>query len=129
MTDEGSKQSMDEKYMHLNSFNLHRVYPNIPEFLIEDTSRKRRLLDEPHFCQRCSRSSSQGSNKLVFCDNCDAPYHQHCHSPPVSDAAVASNIKWFCSDCKPPPVLDSLQQRLAGQILSEEQVFTIILNI
>jgi hypothetical protein len=100
--------------------------PSIPylhsTLLIVGTSRKRRLPDETHFCHQCSRSSSQGSNKLVFCDNCDAPYHQHCHSPPVSDAAVAANIKWFCSDCKPPPLLDTLQPRLIGQMLSDEQV-------
>lgn len=129
MTDEGSRQSMGEKCMHLNSFNPRRVCPVIRKCLMEDISRKRRLLDEPHFCQRCSRSSSQGSNKLVFCDNCDAPYHQHCHSPPVSDAAVASNIKWFCSDCKPPPVLDPLQQRLTGHMLSEEQVSIMVLHV
>ena len=58
---------------------------------------------------------------MVFCDNCDTPYHQLCHQPPVSDATIASSNKWFCSTCKPQPI-DGLNQGMSGQDLSLEQV-------
>src|ERR1700737_978054 len=108
--DEVSRQSMDEKCMRRNNFSRHPVF-DLLILLILGTSRKRRLVDDTHFCNICSRSGSPSTNKLVFCDNCDTPYHQLCHQPPVSDATINSNNKWFCSTCKPPPLLDGLNQR------------------
>jgi hypothetical protein len=89
-----------------------------------NTSRKRRPLDETHYCHICTRSGSPSDNKLVFCDNCDTPYHQLCHQPPVDDLTVSSNNKWFCSTCKPPqpgPLVESMGQRLMAPAMSDGQ--------
>jgi len=114
--------------MHLNSFSHPKqVVSPISRFLILATSRKRRPLDETHFCHICNRALTHSHDKIVFCDNCDTPYHQLCHQPPVSDATVNSNNKWFCSSCKPPPMVESFTQRLVGQGLSVGAVTDLIL--
>jgi PHD-finger len=119
---------MGEKCMLLNNSNRHRVFVILFNLLTIGTSRKRRQPDETHFCNICSRSISPGNNRLVFCDNCDTPYHQHCHQPPVSDETVASNNKWFCSTCKPPTALEDFNTRMIGQGMTSGQViFNILL--
>jgi hypothetical protein len=67
--------------------------------------RKRRPMAETYFCHICSRSGSPSHNKMIFCDLCDCPYHQHCHVPLVEDSIFTRNNKWFCSTCiTPAPV-------------------------
>lgn len=37
---------------------------------------------------------------IVFCDGCNAPYHQHCHDPPIPPLIIAvESSEWFCADC------------------------------
>jgi PHD-finger len=93
-------------------------------FLTTGSTRKRRQPDETHFCQICTRSAGPEQNRLVFCDNCDTPYHQMCHDPPILDATVDSNNQWFCGSCKPPQVAEGFSQRLSGQGMSTVQVMT-----
>jgi hypothetical protein len=120
-TDQGSRQNTAVKCTRLSSFNLHKVLDQLI-LLISDTSRKRRPVDETHFCNICTRSAGPGHDKLVFCDNCDTPYHQNCHQPSISDETVASNDKWFCSTCKPSTMAEPLNQRLNGHGMSVGQV-------
>lgn len=78
-------------------------------------------MEETYFCHICSRSGSPSHNKMIFCDSCDTPYHQHCHVPPVEDSTFTTNNKWFCSTCK-PPIVETVNQRMIGQGLTVSQV-------
>lgn len=55
---------------------------------------------EQALCKRCGRGHSPSSNMIVFCDGCNAGWHQMCHDPMVSDDLVKDESKeWFCNDC------------------------------
>ncbi|VBB84621.1 Putative Protein similar to C30D11.08c of Schizosaccharomyces pombe [Podospora comata] len=55
---------------------------------------------EQALCKKCSRMHSPSSNQIVFCDGCDAGWHQYCHDPFVSDDIIKNTSKnWFCSEC------------------------------
>lgn len=53
-------------------------------------------------CVHCGRGSSPGSNQIVFCDGCNATWHQKCSDPPIPDEVIEVRDKeWFCTKCKP----------------------------
>ncbi|EFQ98232.1 hypothetical protein MGYG_01267 [Nannizzia gypsea CBS 118893] len=68
-------------------------------------------------CLRCDRGHSPRCNAIVFCDDCNAPWHQFCHDPPIGDDVISvKNKEWFCGECR--PIDTSLNQTLKqnGQI-------------
>ncbi|KAJ5818419.1 hypothetical protein N7474_004010 [Penicillium riverlandense] len=72
------------------------------------TNRKRkhffRRKDANIVCIHCQRGSSPSTNTIVFCDECNAPWHQRCHDPPIADEVVLVKSKeWSCHECKPVP--------------------------
>lgn len=68
-------------------------------------------------CKNCGRGPSPGRNMIVYCDDCDTAWHQHCHEPPVSPATVrAEQEQWLCADCE---TAREEKQRLAGKISAE----------
>jgi hypothetical protein len=72
--------------------------------LAEATSRKRgpskRSLEQT-LCKRCGRGHSPANNMIVFCDGCNAGWHQMCHDPMVSDETVKDEAsEWFCTECE-----------------------------
>ena len=54
-------------------------------------------------CCRCERSQSATVNKIVRCHECNKPWHQQCHDPPISKSTVKKGKPWSCTVCKPPP--------------------------
>lgn len=47
------------------------------------------------FCSFCACGDSMHQNRIVLCDNCDAPFHQMCHQPVVEDViAEEPNLPW-----------------------------------
>lgn len=55
-------------------------------------------------CVHCGRSNSPGSNLIVFCDGCNATWHQKCSDPPIPDDVIEVKDKeWYCTKCKPVP--------------------------
>lgn len=68
-------------------------------------------------CKNCGRGPSPGRNMIIYCDDCDTAWHQHCHDPPVSPATVrAEQEQWFCADCE---TAREEKQRLVGKISAE----------
>ena len=68
-------------------------------------------------CKNCGRGPSPGRNMIIYCDDCDTAWHQHCHDPPVSPATVrAEQEQWFCADCE---TSREEKQRLVGKISAE----------
>lgn len=68
-------------------------------------------------CKNCGRGPSPGRNMIVYCDDCNTPWHQHCHDPPISPATVrAEEEQWFCADCE---TAREEKQRLVGKISAE----------
>lgn len=77
--------------------------------------RRRGMLNS--ICRNCGRGPSPERNMIVYCDDCDAAWHQHCHDPPVSLATVrAEQEQWFCADCE---TAREEKQRLVGKISAE----------
>lgn len=53
-------------------------------------------------CVHCGRGNSPSTNQIVFCDGCNATWHQKCHDPPIPDNVIeVKDMEWFCSSCKP----------------------------
>ena len=47
-----------------------------------------------------SKQSDYYTGEMVVCDGgCNRAFHQSCHTPPISDAAVASDEAFICTDC------------------------------
>ncbi|KAL4933662.1 uncharacterized protein BDV17DRAFT_64840 [Aspergillus undulatus] len=55
-------------------------------------------------CVYCQRGHSPASNTIVFCDQCNRAWHQHCHDPPIGNEVVTVKEKeWLCRECNPVP--------------------------
>lgn len=68
-------------------------------------------------CKNCGRGPSPEGNMIVYCEDCNTPWHQHCHDPPISPATVrAEDEQWFCADCE---TAREEKQRLVGKISAE----------
>lgn len=68
-------------------------------------------------CKNCGRGPSPGRNMIVYCDDCNTPWHQHCHDPPISPATARVGVEqWFCADCE---TAREEKQRLIGKISAE----------
>ncbi|KAJ5710009.1 hypothetical protein N7493_009601 [Penicillium malachiteum] len=53
-------------------------------------------------CVKCHRGNSPNTNMIVFCDGCDATWHQRCHDPPIDDQVVLEkDSTWLCRSCSP----------------------------
>jgi hypothetical protein len=51
-------------------------------------------------CILCHDGNSPKHNRIVLCDKCDTPYHQHCHEPSIEDRVVEiPDAEWICSKC------------------------------
>ncbi|KKZ62566.1 hypothetical protein EMCG_02973 [[Emmonsia] crescens] len=54
-------------------------------------------------CKRCERGHSPAGNMIVFCDDCNRPWHQFCHDPPIEKEVISvKELEWFCKECRPP---------------------------
>ncbi|CAG8467103.1 5051_t:CDS:2 [Funneliformis caledonium] len=74
--------------------------PNDPSTIYVDPE------DDNIVCVFCCDGTSEKHNWIVFCDKCDAPYHQRCHKPTIEDnVAEDSHSEWICSNCKNMPRL------------------------
>ncbi|KAI9737113.1 MAG: hypothetical protein M1834_000704 [Cirrosporium novae-zelandiae] len=52
-------------------------------------------------CKRCLRGHSPLGNAIVYCDGCNAAWHQRCHEPWIEDqVVVVKEREWFCGDCR-----------------------------
>ncbi|KAL9582730.1 MAG: hypothetical protein Q9212_003130 [Teloschistes hypoglaucus] len=68
--------------------------------VVKKPRRTARTSAESSVCKNCTRGHSPASNMIVFCDGCNAPYHQHCHDPPIPPQIIAiESSEWFCADC------------------------------
>ncbi|MCJ1307494.1 hypothetical protein MMC25_001140 [Agyrium rufum] len=51
-------------------------------------------------CAICGRGASPASNVIVFCDDCNKPWHQYCHDPPIRGGMEQIEAQdWFCAKC------------------------------
>lgn len=51
-------------------------------------------------CKVCTRGLSPQQNQIVFCDGCNACWHQLCHEPYIDDDFVRDESRsWFCHRC------------------------------
>ncbi|KAI4270783.1 MAG: hypothetical protein L6R38_007016 [Xanthoria sp. 2 TBL-2021] len=51
-------------------------------------------------CKHCKKPDSRVGNPIVFCDRCDAPWHQACHKPSIPQHVIeVEEAAWFCGDC------------------------------
>jgi len=69
--------------------------PNNPSTIYVDPE------DDTIVCTVCRDGLSEKQNWIVFCDKCDAPYHQRCHKPIIEDSvAEDTQSEWICTKCK-----------------------------
>lgn len=56
---------------------------------------------EAAVCKNCGRGHSPQSNKIVFCDGCNTPWHQYCHldAPIPAEVVEIEDKEWLCGDC------------------------------
>lgn len=56
-------------------------------------------------CIHCQRGHGPPSNAIVFCDECNGPWHQLCHDPPIDPQVITvKEREWICRECKPMQV-------------------------
>lgn len=48
-------------------------------------------------CCVCGDTVAEEGNDIVFCDGCNQGYHQTCHKPNITEAALDQE-QWFCSE-------------------------------
>lgn len=76
---------------------------------------------EVYVCKICQRGNSPKSNQIVFCDDCNTPYHQLCHVPHIDRIVVdVADAQWFCKDCQPRRRELPLETGMSGEGLSLE---------
>lgn len=78
---------------------------------------------ESHVCKVCKRGSSPKNNQIVFCDECNTPYHQLCHVPPIDRLVIdVPDAQWYCNDCQLKRRERPLETGLSGENLSLDVV-------
>ena len=85
---------------------------------------------ESAVCKVCLRGTSPASNMIVFCDDCNTPYHRYCHHPPIDQSVIDEVDKeWYCKQCARERVLPVPDADVAGFVSAEgapaEQVCSI----
>ncbi|PGH06559.1 hypothetical protein AJ79_06498 [Helicocarpus griseus UAMH5409] len=81
--------------------------PTVPEASSSSQPRKRRRVyrkgkEVNVICKRCERGHSPVGNMIVFCDDCNRPWHQFCHDPPIGKEVITvKEMEWFCKECRP----------------------------
>ncbi|BFZ62987.1 hypothetical protein YB2330_004099 [Saitoella coloradoensis] len=81
----------------------------------------RRYLDTL-FCTFCLRGHSPKSNRIVFCDGCNTPYHQLCHVPQIDSLLIdVADAEWYCNDCEARRAEKPLVTGLSGKELTDEE--------
>ncbi|PGH04068.1 hypothetical protein GX51_03738 [Blastomyces parvus] len=82
--------------------------PTGPDASSSSQARKRRRVyrkgrEVNIVCKRCERGHSPAANVIVFCDDCNRPWHQFCHDPPIEKEVITvKELEWFCIECRPP---------------------------
>lgn len=81
-------------------------------------------------CKVCQRSNSPKTNQIVFCDECNTPYHQLCHIPPIDRLVVdVPDAQWFCKDCQPKRRERPLETGMSGEALSTDAKMTYLSSL
>lgn len=77
--------------------------PVIPSSAQASNKRRKTSARAPNarsVCKTCQRGHSPNANMIVFCDNCNAGYHQYCHHPPIEkDVVLVPDKEWICANC------------------------------
>lgn len=85
---------------------------------------------ETHVCKICQRGNSPKFNQIVFCDECNTPYHQLCHNPQIDRIVVdVADAQWFCRDCQPRRRELPLETGITGEGLSLEMKKTYLSSL
>ncbi len=107
------------------------------QFVMPDDDTPIRRRRAPHrksidarLCKMCQRGHSPKSNKIVFCDGCNQPYHQLCHTPPIDDMLIeVEDAEWFCRECESKRTERVLKTGMSGQSLTENEKKTYLANL
>ncbi|KAK4996615.1 hypothetical protein LTR66_003814 [Elasticomyces elasticus] len=89
---------------------------------------------ESALCKVCLRGHSPASNMIVFCSECNTPYHRYCHFPPIDQQVVdVPEMDWYCEHCKShkettTPAID-LDSLVSGEGMSEDEKRTCLSNL
>ncbi|KTW26168.1 hypothetical protein T552_03059 [Pneumocystis carinii B80] len=90
----------------------------------------RRSAQDSHFCIICQRGHSPSSNRIVFCDGCNFPYHQLCHIPVIDDLVISlSDSEWLCYTCNKKRAKRTLMTGATGANLTEEEKKTYLASL
>ncbi|KAG4304380.1 hypothetical protein PORY_002090 [Pneumocystis oryctolagi] len=90
----------------------------------------RRSAQDSHFCIVCQRGHSPSSNRIVFCDGCNFPYHQLCHIPVIDDLVISlSDSEWLCYTCNKKRAKRTLLTGATGANLTEEEKKTYLASL
>ncbi|KTW29599.1 uncharacterized protein T551_02215 [Pneumocystis jirovecii RU7] len=90
----------------------------------------RRSAQDSHFCIICQRGHSPCSNRIVFCDGCNFPYHQLCHVPIIDDLVISlSDSEWLCYSCNKKRTKRTLLTGATGANLTEEEKKTYLASL
>ncbi|KAL8769837.1 MAG: hypothetical protein Q9209_004275 [Squamulea sp. 1 TL-2023] len=68
----------------------------------EGTQRKKRRYTKSReiVCKLCENPDSRVGNQIVFCDNCNTPWHQACHQPRIPEHVIeVEEAEWICANC------------------------------
>lgn len=85
---------------------------------------------ESHVCKVCKRGSSPKNNQIVFCDECNTPYHQLCHVPPIDRLVIdVPDAQWYCNDCQLKRRERPLETGLSGENLSLDVKMTYLSSL
>ncbi|EME41949.1 hypothetical protein DOTSEDRAFT_55623 [Dothistroma septosporum NZE10] len=127
--DEGGSDSSDEvtpvATMTKSGRSIQKPTSFVPPPPSPTTNKRRRHYTnrknpESAVCKVCLRGTSPASNQVVFCDGCNAPYHQWCHKPPISNAVIEEVDKeWFCAECESERVVPVPEAHVASFVSGE----------
>lgn len=127
--DDGASDSSDEitpiATMTKSGRSIQKPTSFVPPPPSPTTNKRRRHYTnrknpESAVCKVCLRGTSPASNQVVFCDGCNAPYHQWCHKPPIPSAVTEDVDKeWFCAECESERVVPVPQAEVASFVSGE----------
>ncbi|KAI1168407.1 origin recognition complex subunit 4 C-terminus-domain-containing protein [Nemania serpens] len=68
-------------------------------------------------CTICSKPDSEPPNEIIFCEVCDAGFHQKCYNVPVIPEG-----DWICRNCSQDDVLPEILERTDNKAVTSTEI-------
>lgn len=83
----------------------------------DDEQEQDEVDDDDEVCTICSKPDSEPPNEIIFCEVCDAGFHQKCYNVPIIPEG-----DWICRNCSQDDVLPEGPDRTESKAVTSTEI-------